>query len=186
MEQMLSSLSTYGYIILFFYSLGGGMVALIAAGVLSYVGEMDIFLCIIIASIANFIGDSLLFYLSRYNKKEFMPYLRKQRRNLALAHILLKRYGSKIIFIKKYIYGVKTLVPIAIGFTKYPFKKFSILNAFASVLWGLVVGLLSYFAGDLLQRAYGKITQNPLIMPLIILVIFGLIFLYFKKATSKK
>ena len=33
MSEMLTTLSTYGYIILFLYTLGGGMVAIIAAGV---------------------------------------------------------------------------------------------------------------------------------------------------------
>jgi len=42
MQEILTSLSTYGYILLFVYSLGGGMVGIIAAGVLSYIGKMDI------------------------------------------------------------------------------------------------------------------------------------------------
>ena len=74
MEEMLSKLSTYGYLILFLYTLGGGMIALIAAGMLSFVGKMDITLCIVVAMISNFIGDTILFWLSRYNKKEFSPF----------------------------------------------------------------------------------------------------------------
>ncbi|MGZ8546666.1 MAG: DedA family protein, partial [Sulfuricurvum sp.] len=42
MDDMLNNLSTYGYAILFLYSLGGGMVALIGAGVLSFMGKMDL------------------------------------------------------------------------------------------------------------------------------------------------
>ena len=33
MQDIINSISTYGYIVLFFSSLGGGMVALIAAGI---------------------------------------------------------------------------------------------------------------------------------------------------------
>ena len=101
MSEMLTSLSTYGYIILFLYTLGGGMVAIIAAGVLSYAGSMNLPLVIIIATISNALGDTLLFYLSRYNKKEIMPYFKKQKRNLALAQILFKKHGGKIILFKK-------------------------------------------------------------------------------------
>ena len=73
---MLTNLATYGYLILFFYSLGGGMIALIAAGILSGGGSMNIWLSILIAFGANFLGDSALFYLTRFNKKEILPYLR--------------------------------------------------------------------------------------------------------------
>lgn len=184
MDEMLTSLSTYGYLILFFYSLGGGMVAIIAAGVLSSIGKMDITLSIIIATLGNIIGDSLIFYLSRYNKKEFMPYLKKQRRNLAFSQILFKNYGSFIIIIKKYIYGLKTIVPIAIGFTKYSFVKFSIFNIIGSVIWGIGLGLLSYFMGDYLIETYNRLKDYPWIMPVFILCIVLLIILYFKKSTK--
>lgn len=186
MEEMLTSLSTWGYLILFLYTLGGGMVAIIAAGVLSYAGEMNLSIVIVVAAVSNFLGDTLLFYLSRYSKKEIMPYFKKQKRNLALAQILFKKHGGKIIFFKKYIYGLKTLIPLAIGLTKYSFVKFSIINFISAVIWAISLGLLSYYAGDFLISVFELIKQKPWIMPIILLAILGLIVWYFKIATKKK
>ena len=160
--------------------------ALAAAGVLSSAGELNIILCIIIACISNFIGDSGLFLVSRYNKKEIMPYLRKQRRNLALAQILFRKYGDRIILIKKFIYGLKTLVPIAIGITKYSFLKFSVINAVSSLIWALVVGLLSYYAGDFVRELYVHIKDAPWIAPLTLGAIVAAIVLYFRFVTRKR
>lgn len=160
--------------------------ALAAAGVLSSAGELNIVLCIVIACISNFIGDSGLFLVSHYNKKEIMPYLRKQRRNLALAQILFRKYGDRIILIKKFIYGLKTLVPIAIGITKYSFLKFSVINAVSSLIWALVVGLLSYYAGDFVRGLYERIKEAPWIAPLILAVIAAIIVAYFRFATRKR
>lgn len=39
MQDMIDTLIKYGYIVLFFYSLGGGMVGILAAGVLSSQGK---------------------------------------------------------------------------------------------------------------------------------------------------
>jgi len=186
MESMFENLHTWGYLILFLYSLGGGFLALAAAGVLSSAGELNIVLCIVIACISNFIGDSGLFLVSRYNKKEIMPYLRKQRRNLALAQILFRKYGDRIISIKKFIYGLKTLVPIAIGITKYSFLKFSVINAVSSLIWALVVGLLSYYAGDFVRELYVHIKDAPWIAPLALGAIVAAIVLYFRFATRKR
>ena len=99
---MFGSLATYGYIALFFYSLGGGFVGLLTAGVLSYAGKMDITLAIGIAFVANFLGDMLLFYMTRYQKSEMMTYLRRHRRKLALSHLLMKKHGDWVIFLQKY------------------------------------------------------------------------------------
>jgi len=145
LEDILTSLSTYGYIILAFYSFGGGMVALIGAGILSSMGKMDIGTSIMIATVANFIGDTVLFYLSQTNKKEVMGYMTKHKRKIAYTNLLMRKYGWLAVFLQKYIYGVKTLVPIVMGLTKYDFKKFVTLNFFASVVWGLVVGLISFY-----------------------------------------
>ena len=145
MEEILHNLALYGYIILAVYSFGGGMVALAGAGILSALGKMDIGLSILVATVANFIGDTFLFYLSQTNKKEVLKYLRKHRRKIAYTNLLMRRYGWMAVFLQKYIYGVKTLVPIVMGLSRYDFKKFVLLNFFASILWGLVVGLGSYY-----------------------------------------
>ena len=72
MEDIFSNLATYGYIGLFLYSLGGGFVALVGAGVLSYMGKMDLATSMAIAFVANALGDVGLFYMARYQKKTMM------------------------------------------------------------------------------------------------------------------
>ena len=186
MEDILSSLSTYGYIILFAYSFGGGMIAIIAAGVLSYTGKMDLTTSIVVAAFANVIGSSFLFYMGRYNKKALAPYIKGHRRKLALSHILMKKYGDKIIFIQKFIYGLKTLVPMTIGLTKYPQAKFHILNTISASVWAIVLGVGSFSAGELLMRIAAYFSDNTFLAPLILFSIIGLIWFYFQTATKKK
>ena len=186
MEDTFSNLATYGYIGLFLYSLGGGFVALIAAGVLSYMGKMDLTLVLLVAFIANMLGDVLLFYMARNQKGMMMEGLHKHRRKLALSHVMMKKYGSWIILFQKFIYGIKTLIPIAIGLTKYDFKKFAILNALSAGVWALSIGLGSYYSGSVLVKVAEFIGEKPWIAP-IILVVFGtLLWIYMAQATKKK
>ena len=186
MEDILSSLTTYGYIILFLYSFGGGMLAIIAAGVLSYAGKMDLSSSIVVAAFANVIGSSFLFYMGRYNKKALMAYIKEHRRKLALSHILMKKYGDKIIFLQKFIYGLKTLVPMTIGLTKYPQTKFHMINTISAILWAVILGVGSYMAGDILMRIAAYFSDNTMLAPLILLSIVGIIWFYFQNATKKK
>ena len=186
MEDTFSNLETYGYIGLFLYSLGGGFVALLGAGVLSYLGKMDLATSMSVAFVANAIGDILLVYLARYQKSMMMEGLSKHRRKLALAHIYMKKYGSWIILIQKFVYGIKTLIPIAIGLTKYDFKKFILLNIPSSALWAAVVGFGSYYSGSVLVEFAGIVSDKPWIAPVILLVFAGSLWLYMEKATKKK
>ena len=186
MEDMLSNLVTYGYIGLFLYSLGGGFVALMAAAVLASQGKMDIGIVMGVAFVANFVGDTLLFYMARYHKSDMMNYLRTHRRKLALSHILMKRHGSWVIYMQKFVYGIKTLIPLAIGITKFPFVKFTINNFFATIVWVIVVGLGSYLAGNVLMSGYQVIADRPYLAPVILFTIAGLIWFYMSWATKKR
>ena len=186
MDDMLKNLATYGYLVLFLYSLGGGLLALIGAGVLSFMGKMDLGLSMSIAFVANVIGDSLLFYMSRYHKGEMMEYLAKHKRKLAFSHLLMKRHGSWIIVMKKFIYGLKTLVPLAIGLSKYDFWKFTTYNALGALVWVVVVGGGSYLFGGALIEGYKMIADKPYLAPAMLVAIGGSVWLYLSQATKKR
>ena len=185
MDDMLHNLETYGYIVLFLYSFGGGFVALMGAGVLSYTGHMDLTTSILVAFVANFIGDMVLFYMGRYNKKEVMVYMHKHKRKLALSHILMRKHGSWVIFLQKYVYGIKTLIPLAIGITKYDLKKFAVLNLIAAALWSVVIGFGSFMAGEVIRSAYDVIAQKPWIAPVALISIVALTWWYLSAQTKK-
>jgi len=186
LEDTFSNLTTYGYIGLFLYSLGGGFVALVGAGILSFMGKMDLSLSISIAFVANAVGDVMLFYMARYQKSMMMNGLRKHRRKLALAHIMMKRNGSWIILIQKFIYGIKTLIPIAIGLTKYDFKKFAILNVLSAGVWALTFGLGSYYSGEVLVEGVKLVSDKPWIAPIVLVIFGGGLWFYMTHATKRR
>ena len=186
MEETFNNLATYGYIGLFLYSLGGGFVGLVAAGVLSFMGKMDLTLSIAIAFSSNALGDVLLFWLTRYQKSMMVEGLRKHRRKVALAHVLMKKHGDWVIFIQKFIYGLKTVVPIAIALTKYDFRKFAVLNLFAAAIWALAFGLSSYYFGAVLSKVAIFISENKWLAPVILITIGGAIWVYMERVTKKK
>ena len=145
MEQLIQD---WGYVALFLYSFGGGFVGLVFAGVLSYSGDLNIYLSILVAGVSNFLGDQFLFFFARKNKSYAKDMMKKYGRKIALAHLMMRKYGSLVIFVQKYIYGIKTLIPLAMGLTKYSSIKFAIFNIFATILWAIVVGYASYSAGE--------------------------------------
>ena len=149
-HDLLPYIRDYGYIFIFFYSLGGGVLALAAGVFLASIQELDLAIVISIVAVSNGIGDLLLFYMGKYHKKELKNYSFwiKHRRKVAYSKILIKKYGVLAIFIQKFIYGVKTVVPIIFGITNYNFKKFAFFNVFASIFWSSSVGLIIFYFLD--------------------------------------
>jgi len=179
-------LDDIGYFLLFVYSFGGGFIGLATAAVLASMGKMSIILSIILAGSANFIGSTLLFYFARNSKTEAMVFLKKHRRKLALVHLLMKKHGSWVLFIHKFIYGIKTLVPLAAGITKYDATKFIPINIIASFVWAVTIGVAAYFSGSVILEALGFIEGYPWLAPVVLAVIGGSLYLYMNKTTKKE
>ena len=168
----------WGYIILFLYSFGGGFLALAVAGVLSYAGELNIYITLIVAGSANFIGDQFLFLLARNNKAQAKDMMKKHQRKIALAHLMMRKYGSVVIFLQKYVYGIKTLIPLAMGLTKYDAKKFIFFNVFATILWTSIIGIASYVLGELVYTYTDQFKTYGIAFVVVILLVLSY---YFKK-----
>lgn len=186
MQETLNDLQTYGYIILFIYSMGGGFVGLVASSVLSALGKLDLTLSIIIACLGNIAGSMLLAYLARYQKQDFQKYLNKHKRKIALVYLYLRRYGILLIFINKFIYGFKTILPLAIGLSRYSFQKFFLFNALACLLWAISIGICSFYASDMAVAVFERIQSYPYIMPLFLFVLIGGIVLVLWAKSKKK
>ncbi len=176
----------WGYLILFLYSLGGGYVGIVIASILSATTHaLDIKITILVAFVGNLIGSGALVVFARYQKREFLQYFQKHKRKIALAGLWVKRYALLMIFINKYLYGIKSVVPLAIGFSKYPLKRFLWLNVLSSFLWALIVGSVSFQASDWVKILYDKFSYYSSFflvgLVLVLLLIWFLLARYSRK-----
>jgi len=145
---LLDLLKEYGYIILFFWSILEGEMGLIMGGIMSHTGDMNLYIAIFVAGLGGFAGDQIYFYIGRFNKGFIQRKLHKQRRKFAIAHLLLKKYGWPIIFMQRYLYGLRTVIPMSIGITKYPAKKFALINLLSAWAWAAITITPAYLLGE--------------------------------------
>ncbi len=118
------------------------------AGIMSHTGDMNLPVAIFVAGLGGFAGDQIYFYIGRFNKGYIQRKLHKQRRKFAIAHLLLKKYGWPIIFVQRYLYGLRTVIPMSIGITKYPAKKFALINLLSAWAWAAITITPAYLLGE--------------------------------------
>lgn len=173
MEELISKIVEYGYLIIAIYSFGGGFFAILGGSILASMGKLDIYLVIFIAGLSNFIGSTVLFYLGKYQKREVakLPIFVQHRTKIALSKILLKKYLIPTIFIQKFLYGIKTLIPLLLGFTNYNWNKFLILNSLASMIWSIVIGYVAFVSSDILRKFAQESEIHPIVLPITLFII---------------
>ncbi|TXE86309.1 DedA family protein [Campylobacter volucris] len=148
LKQLLYDYKNWAYIIVFLWCMLEGELALILAGIFAHEGHVNLGLVIFVAGLGGFAGDQIYFYIGRYNKKYIQKKLRTQRRKFAIAHLLLQRFGWPIIFIQRYMYGFRTIIPMSIGLTRYNAKKFAFINLISAWVWAAITILLAWFFGE--------------------------------------
>src|ERR1035437_5201874 len=147
-ELLLGWLKEYGYIILFFWSIVEGEMGLVMAGIMTHTGNMNYLMSIFVAGLGGFTGDQIYFHIGRFNKGFIQRKLHSQRRKVAIAYLLLKKYGWLIIFMQRYMYGMRTIIPLSIGITNYSAKRFALLNLISAWLWAAIIITPAYLYGE--------------------------------------
>lgn len=184
-DKFIYLLKTHGYIILFAWSVVEGEAGLIMAGILSHTGDMNLFLAIFIAGLGGFIGDQIYFYIGRFNKSYVHRKFKGQRRKVALAHLLLKKYGWPIIFLQRYMYGMRTIIPISIGLTRYDAKTFAFINLISAWCWAAITIVSAWYFGEqILQMLVWAKDHWYLTLAFVAIAGSGIVY-YFHKVTGK-
>jgi len=175
----------FGYYILFFWSILEGELGLIFAGIAAHTGHLNVWLAIFVAGLGGFVGDQIYFYIGRFNKGYIQKHLANQRRKLALAHLLLQKYGWPIIFIQRYMYGMRTIIPISIGITRYSALKFAFINLLSAWIWAAITIMLAWVFGEQILDILALFKGHPYIILGFAAVFLGGVFWYFDSHTKK-
>ena len=178
LKELLFEYKNYAYGILFVWCLLEGEIALILGGILAHEGHINLALGIFVAGLGAFCGDQFYFYIGRYNRSYISKKLSKQRRKFAIAHLLLKRLGWPIIFLQRYMYGFRVIIPMSIGLTRYSAKKFAFINLISAWCWAAITMILAWYFGKQIWRFISWAEEHwylaiPIILSIIYLIYFG-------------
>lgn len=184
-ENLINLLKEYGYIILFFWSIMEGETGLVMAGVLSHTGDMNLWLSIVVAAIGGFIGDQIYFYMGRFNKDWLHREFKAHRRKFAKVRILLRKYGAGIIFIQRFMYGMRTIIPMAIGASGYDPRKFAIINFISAFLWASITIVPSYIFGKQILEILKWAKEHWYLAGIILILILSFLWYLDKKMENK-
>ena len=184
-EFFIELLKEYGYIILFVWCIMEGEMALIMAGILAHTTHMHIALAIFVAGLGGFVGDQIYFYLGRYNKKYIAKRLHTQRRKFAVAHIMLKKYGWPIIFLQRYMYGFRVIIPLCIGLTGYDAKKYAFINLISAWCWAAITTIPAWILGEHILVLLQKAKELWYVAIPVVAIFMGLLIYTFKRIENK-
>ncbi len=139
---------------------------LFAVGALASTGAVNLWLIVLLLSIAAILGDSVNYFIghkfgdyliehqSRIIKKEYLD----------KTHDFYERYGGRTIVIARFVPIVRTFAPFVAGLGSMTYSHFITYNIVGGLVWIFSLTFLGFFFGEL-----------PIVKKNFSLVIFGII-----------
>jgi len=146
-----SFLSTYGYAAILVGTFLEGETILILGGFASHLGYLKLPWVILAAFAGTLSGDQLFFYLGRKHREKIIKTFPSWAVRIKKAQMAMERYGNTLMLTFRFLYGLRTVMPFAIGMTRISAVKFFFFNMLSAFIWAVAIGTGGYLFGRTLE-----------------------------------
>jgi membrane protein DedA with SNARE-associated domain len=118
------------------------------AGFLAYMGEMNIWLIVLVSSLANLTGSIIIYFIGKYLGRGFIQrygkYVLLNMEHLRMVERWFEKYGSLTVLFSRMLPLVRTVNALPAGIGKMNFPRFCIYTFIGSIPWNLALVLVGY------------------------------------------
>jgi membrane-associated protein len=122
---------------------------LFAAGTFAALGSLNVWLLILLLTIAGIGGDTVNYWIGHYLGDRAYNIKWIKREYLDRTHAFFQKHGGKTIFLARFVPIVRTFAPFVAGMGKMSYGYFFSYNVFGGIVWVLLFTLLGFFFGNI-------------------------------------
>ena len=157
--DLASLIRDWGYPVVFAGSLVEGETILALAAVAAHRGYLALPWVIAVGAAGGFLGDQAYFLVGRAGGERVLARWPQLRPGAERVRQLLDRYDAPLILAVRFLYGLRTIGPIAIGMSRVHWLRFALFNFIGAILWAALVAGAGYALGEALSRALGDLKR---------------------------
>ncbi|MCU6454673.1 DedA family protein [Sphingomonas sp. A2-49] len=133
-----------------------GETMVLAGGLFAHEGMISLPGAMIAAAAGSFVADQGFFAAGRRFRSHRWVQRAQGKPAFAKALDTLERHPISFIFAFRFLYGLRTVSPIAIGTSHVPTRTFLWINAVAAAVWGALFTALGYVFGTGIAELLGR------------------------------
>ena len=150
----------YGLFALFLGAGFEGEMAVVTGGLLAHRGLFALWAAMLVACAGSFAADQMWFYIGRRFQHSARVQRAQARPAFAKALAMFRRHPVAFIFAFRFIYGFRTISPIAIGTTDVSARLFVAVNLVSAIVWAVTFTTVGYAFGHSFERVIGRYLPN--------------------------
>jgi membrane protein DedA with SNARE-associated domain len=153
-----------------------GETVLILAGIFAGTKhDLNIVSVIVTAAVAAIVGQTIGYVVGREFGYRLLlrygPYVKLTEGRIKLGEYLFLRYGTKIIFIGRFVPVLRSVAGILAGANRMPWPQFILANIAGAFAWAGIFGFAAYMLGHQVEHLAGPLVVVVGIAALIVLAI---------------
>ena len=149
--MLAQAVADYGYYAILLFTFLEGETILVLGGYAAHEGHLSLPLVMLCAFIGSLIGDQLWFYVGRRGGRALLARKPGWQPSMARINRHMEKHQYWFILSFRFLYGLRTVAPFAIGMSSVKSSTYAILNVIAAAVWAVAVALLGYLLGDAIQ-----------------------------------
>ena len=176
-------LVNFGYVAILIGTFLEGETILVLGGFAAHRGYLSLPYVMLFAFLGSFIGDQLYFFIGRRKGVQYIEKRPKLALRLKKFRRLLDKHNIIIILSFRFLYGLRTVAPFAIGLSRISSLSFMALNAASAAVWAVVIAYAGYYFGQAVEIIIEDVKHYELeiILLIIIISVCRLIYSYYYK-----
>jgi membrane protein DedA with SNARE-associated domain len=179
-------LAKYGYIAIVMGTAFEGETIMIMGGFSAHRGYLELLPWVVLAGfVGNFIQNMIYFVLGRRYGNRMLEKHPDWKPRLQQVNGWLERFQSLLSIGLRFVPGFRTIGGVAIGMSDVSTGRFIFLNLIGAVLWAVVIGVLGYLCGHVLELIMGDIKHLEVPILVGIAVVGGLLFFIQRRRRGK-
>ncbi len=155
-EEMISR---YGYLALFAGVVFEGEAVVIAASYAAHQGYLDPYWVILVTFVGSIIGDESYFFLGRFKGRSYLAKRPLWQLRVQKVQNLLERYHRWVVVGFRFLYGLRSVTPFALGMSNVKTTHFIVLNLIGAFVWSVVMGAFGFVIGEVAKAVVADVRE---------------------------
>jgi membrane protein DedA with SNARE-associated domain len=172
-------LTNYGYPIIIIGTFLEGETVMVLAGLAAQLGYLSLDWVIVCGFAGTVLGDQIYFSLGRYHGKSWLKQKKSWQTRAERVFDILERHQNLLIIGFRFLYGIRTVTPFAIGMSDVRYLRFILLNVLGAAIWAVSVALAGYYFGHAVEAVIGNIKHYELALMLSIIAISSFVWIVY-------
>jgi len=149
----------WGYFAILLGTFFEGETVLVVGGFAARRGYLTLGWVMLAAFVGAFAGDQLFFWMGRRWGRRAVERRPRWRARLHRVDALLARHGTALLVGFRFLYGLRSITPVALGASHVPAARFVALDAIGCAAWAAVVATIGWAFGAAVERVLGHVER---------------------------